>query len=478
MVGENVGESRRSGEILGAVRGKILGAVRGKILAAVEILGAVIGGILGAVIGAMIGRVIGAILGATIGTIVGAVIGAMLGAMNGDWLEVKIRGVGRINGLRDDQKQGDSKADQKPDGSKENQKPGGSKDDQKPGDSKADQKPGDSKDNQEPGGSKDDQKPDDSKEKQKTDAPNTNKILWSGIKIIGLLGIAIGIAIGGTSGGIVGGIIGGIVGIIIGGVVEDEEKRRDILIGTVAGTFLAIGVLCLLVFAIIIVVSTLIQGEANIENIENMIENIPPVSTAWLLMSTVILFLGWNLVRASKKKEEEEWQKKYFDEDKDNKDNNVRKRMQLNLESMKEFYTWTQTQAIMAFVLAVLMCIAGIVLICVAVWLSKSGSDLNIISIIGGVTTELIAGTALIVYRRSVLQLNHYHKALQQDQRILLGIEQLNNFDNSDKANSDKTSNILKDEMRKAIIQGLIDMNLAEVAQPEEEKADKNKADT
>ena len=303
---------------------------------------------------------------------------------------------------------------------------------------------------------------------EKKVAQNINKIWWSGTIFVGLLGIAIGIAIGGTSGGIVGGIIGGIVGGIIGGVVEDEEKRRDILIRTAAGTFLAIGVLCLLVFAIIIVVSTLIQGEANIENIENIIENIPPVSTAWLLISTVILFLGWNLVRASKKKEEEEWQKKYFDEN--NKDNNVRKRMQLNLESMKEFYTWTQKQARMAFCLAVGMCIAGVALICVAICISNN--DMTIISTIGGVVTELIAGTALIVYRRSVLQLNHYHKALQQDQRILLGIEQLNNFDNSD-----KTSNI-KDEMRKALIQGLIDMNLAEVAQPEEEKVDKNKSDT
>ena len=424
------------------------------------------------IIGIIIGIIIGGIIGRIIGGILEETIGGILGAMSGEWLEAKIRGVGRINGLRDDQKQGDSKADQKPDGSKENQKPGGSKDDQKPG------------------GSKDDQKP---------DAPNTNETRWSRETIGEIIGVTIGTILGVIVGGplvaIVGEKIGVTIGVIevtigitigitigatIGAVIVDQiehkETPKDILIATISTMLFAFGGIGLLVFAVIVVSNILIQDGVKLKNIEKVVQGVPPESIKWLLVFTTIFVLGWNLVRARKKKEEQEWQKKYF-----GKYNDVLKRTQLNLESMREFYTWTQKQARMAFRLAVGMCIAGIALICVAIRISNN--DMTIISTIGGVVTELIAGTALIVYRRSLSQLNYYHKALHQDQRILLGIEQLDKFGNSDKANSDKTDNdktsdIIRDEMRKALIQGLIDMNLAEVAQPEKEKADKNKSDT
>ena len=38
--------------------------------------------------------------------------------------------------------------------------------------------------------------------------------------------------------------------------------------------------------------------------------------------------------------------------------------------------------------------------------------QMSIIPAVGGAITEVIAGTALIVYRNSLSQLNHYHKAL------------------------------------------------------------------
>ncbi len=48
--------------------------------------------------------------------------------------------------------------------------------------------------------------------------------------------------------------------------------------------------------------------------------------------------------------------------------------------------------------------------------------QMSIIPAIGGVITELIAGTALVVYRNSLSQLNHYHKALHEDERFLSSV--------------------------------------------------------
>lgn len=243
------------------------------------------------------------------------------------------------------------------------------------------------------------------------------------------------------------------------------EKHKRVLIGIVIGASITIGAIALLIVLFLIIVNILIDGKVNIADINQKLSaisgNLYLIGTVGI--SVVCIFFGLSADRERKKKEEEEWQEKYF-----GKYDDVLKRMQLNLESMREFYTWTQKQARMAFRLAVGMCIAGIALICVAIRISNN--DMTIISTVGGVVTELIAGTALIVYRRSLSQLNYYHKALHQDQRFLSSVDLLKEFKDTD---SD-----VKNEMRKAIIQGVIDMNRAEVAQPEEEKADKKKSDT
>ena len=49
----------------------------------------------------------------------------------------------------------------------------------------------------------------------------------------------------------------------------------------------------------------------------------------------------------------------------------------------------------------------------------KMDIQVSIVPAVGGVITELIAGTALIIYRNSILQLNHYHEALHEDERFL-----------------------------------------------------------
>lgn len=66
-----------------------------------------------------------------------------------------------------------------------------------------------------------------------------------------------------------------------------------------------------------------------------------------------------------------------------------------------DIYTWSQKQAKVSFVLAVSMCIFGLVLMIGFIILSiafRLSFQMSIIPAVGGVITELIAGTALVVY--------------------------------------------------------------------------------
>lgn len=138
-------------------------------------------------------------------------------------------------------------------------------------------------------------------------------------------------------------------------------------------------------------------------------------------------------------------------------------RMMINLEDIKEFYTWSQKQAKAAFVLAVSMCVLGFGLIIIACALPvafKLSYQISIIPAIGGVITELIAGTALVVYRSSLAQLNHYHKALHEDERFLSSVNLLGKF----------TEDEMRDNMLQEIIRSEIQMNLDGLQEYEDKK--------
>lgn len=131
-------------------------------------------------------------------------------------------------------------------------------------------------------------------------------------------------------------------------------------------------------------------------------------------------------------------------------------RMLINLEDIKEFYTWSQRQAKQSFFLAVVLCISGFALIVISVVLavtSNTGFEVTIISTVGGVATELIAGTALVVYKNSLSQLNHYHKALHEDERFLSSVNLLGKFSTVE----------AQDNMLREIIKSEIQLNLAGV---------------
>jgi hypothetical protein len=142
-------------------------------------------------------------------------------------------------------------------------------------------------------------------------------------------------------------------------------------------------------------------------------------------------------------------------------------RMMINLEDIKEFYTWSQKQAKASFILAVVMCILGFALMIAAIVLPvvfRLSFQMSIIPAVGGVITELIAGTALVVYRNSLSQLNHYHKALHEDERFLSSVNLLGKFSTVD----------AQDDMLREIIRSEIQMNLDGLKETENIKPDKS----
>lgn len=72
-----------------------------------------------------------------------------------------------------------------------------------------------------------------------------------------------------------------------------------------------------------------------------------------------------------------------------------------------------------AFFLAVVMCITGFILMGISISAAFFNTD-NLISTIvpaiGAAIVEVIAGTSLIVYKKSLEQLNHYYNSLHNAQ--------------------------------------------------------------
>lgn len=164
------------------------------------------------------------------------------------------------------------------------------------------------------------------------------------------------------------------------------------------------------------------------------------------------------------KEEIKQEERKVFVKEEKKKEIDALGRMMINLEDIKEFYTWSQKQAKASFILAVAMCISGFVLMIVAIMLPvvfRLSFQMSIIPAIGGVITELIAGTALVVYRNSLSQLNHYHKALHEDERFLSSVNLLGKFSTVE----------AQDDMLREIIRSEIQMNLAGLKETEDKKS-------
>ncbi|GHU57992.1 hypothetical protein FACS1894133_1900 [Clostridia bacterium] len=137
--------------------------------------------------------------------------------------------------------------------------------------------------------------------------------------------------------------------------------------------------------------------------------------------------------------------------------------MRINLEEIKGFYTWNKKQAKDSFSLAVGACIFGFALLVAAIVLPVAlglNGGTAVIPVIGGVIVELIAGTALIVYKNSLSQLNHYYKALHENERFLSSVNLIGKFSKTE----------MQDEMLREIISSEVQMNLMSIGIKGDEK--------
>lgn len=96
--------------------------------------------------------------------------------------------------------------------------------------------------------------------------------------------------------------------------------------------------------------------------------------------------------------------------------------MLLNMKEIKEYYVMSKYMAKKSFTLSVIMCVFGfgiILLSIIAMFLTDITLIETLIPVIGGTVVEVIAGTSLIVYKKSLEQLNQYYEALHNNERYL-----------------------------------------------------------
>lgn len=101
------------------------------------------------------------------------------------------------------------------------------------------------------------------------------------------------------------------------------------------------------------------------------------------------------------------------------KNRDILELMLANMSEIKQYYSISKRHAQLSFILALCFCIFGFVLLAYAVSIDKENTQPIILSLIGGTVSELFAGTALLVHKSSLSQLNHYYKSLHENERFL-----------------------------------------------------------
>lgn len=96
--------------------------------------------------------------------------------------------------------------------------------------------------------------------------------------------------------------------------------------------------------------------------------------------------------------------------------------MLLNMKEIKEYYVLSKKMAKRSFALSVVFSILGFCIIAtsiIAIFVTDVSIAETLIPVIGGTVIELIAGTTLVVYKKSLEQLNHYYNSLHNNERFL-----------------------------------------------------------
>ena len=132
----------------------------------------------------------------------------------------------------------------------------------------------------------------------------------------------------------------------------------------------------------------------------------------------------------------------------------VKKLTQDQLRDIRDYYMISKGQATKSFVLTILMCVLGFILVgiavCCAIFL-EGNLAAALIPAVGSAIVELIAGTTLFVYKRTLTQLNLYYDSQVQDQRFLLALQAAEQLPGEKQA-----------EVRQAIIMKYVKANSSE----------------
>lgn len=96
-----------------------------------------------------------------------------------------------------------------------------------------------------------------------------------------------------------------------------------------------------------------------------------------------------------------------------------------NMKEINEYYVLSKRMTRQSFILAVCMCIGGFLIISTAVafiLINNIEAKEAIIPVISGAVIEAIAATTLIVYKKSLEQLNRYYDALHNNEIFLSSV--------------------------------------------------------
>lgn len=132
--------------------------------------------------------------------------------------------------------------------------------------------------------------------------------------------------------------------------------------------------------------------------------------------------------------------------DKDTED--ILQLMSLNMKEIKEYYVLSKTMAKRSFFLSVIMCIFGFIIISmsiIVIFIIDGSIVQSIVPVIGGAIVEVIAGTSMVVYKKSLEQLNQYYESLHNNERFLSLVNIVDKL--SDDKKDDTYINIINNQL-------------------------------
>lgn len=110
--------------------------------------------------------------------------------------------------------------------------------------------------------------------------------------------------------------------------------------------------------------------------------------------------------------------------------------MSESVKTISDYYKISKKQACSAFVLAIVFCVAGLMLLLLPVTLGAMGlysDSVAMTGIIAGVVSELFGGTALLVHKSTVSQFNRFYEALHDNEMLLSAISIAEHMSDEDK---------------------------------------------